>query len=78
MRKIPIILTFPEDFIRDLHSYVPRRQRSNFIYKAAYNELELKKAQLAAAFKESAADEELNAEFELWDNCIGDGLVKRL
>lgn len=73
-RKIPITLTFPEEFIRDLHAYVPRRQLSQFIYKAVYDDLELKKKQMAKAFIEAAKDEELNAEFEIWDNCIGDGL----
>lgn len=28
--------------------------------------------QMAQAFKEAAKDEELNAEFEMWDSCIGD------
>lgn len=33
-----------------------------------------KKKELAQAFREAAKDEELNAEFEIWDTCIGDGI----
>lgn len=74
MRNQPITLTFPEEFIRDLHSYVPRRQLSKFVYEIVRKELESKKAKMARAFREAAQDEELSAEFELWDSCIGDGI----
>lgn len=74
MSNQPITLTFPEEFIQDLHSYIPRRQLSKFVYQIVYKELEKKKEQMARAFREAAKDEELNAEFELWDTCIGDGL----
>lgn len=74
MGKVPITLTFPEEFVRDLHSYIPRRQLSQFIYAAVFDDLENKKKQMAQAFREAAQDEELNKEAELWDNCIGDGL----
>ena len=74
MRKMPITITLPENLIRDLHSYIPRRQLSSFISKAVSNELELKKEKMAVAFREAANDEELNEEVEIWDTCIGDGL----
>ena len=74
MRKIPITITLPETLIRDLHSYIPRRQLSSFISKAVFDELEHKKEKMAIAFREAAKDEEMNEEFEIWDTCIGDGL----
>jgi hypothetical protein len=74
MRKVPITITMPETLIFDLHSYIPRRQVSNFISKIVFDELEHKKEMMAAAFREAAKDEELNDEFKLWDACIGDGL----
>lgn len=74
MRNLPITLTFPEEFIRDLHSYVPKRQLSRFFYEIAQKEIEHKKQELAQAFREAAQDEDLNAEFEVWDTCVGDGV----
>lgn len=74
MRKVPITITLPEDLIRDLHSYIPRRQLSSFISKAVFERLEHKKESMASAFREAATDEELNQEFDVWDTCIGDGL----
>ena len=74
MRKIPITLSFPEQIVKDLHAYIPRRQLSMFVYETVQRELELKKQEMAQAFREAAMDEDLNAEFELWDPCVGDGL----
>lgn len=74
MRKVPITITLPENLIRDLHSYIPRGQLSRFISQAVFDELEHKKEKMARAFREAAADEDLNEEFEIWDTCIGDGL----
>lgn len=74
MKKVPITITLPESLIRDLHSYIPRRQLSSFISKAVFDELEQKKEKMAIAFREAANDEDLNKEFEIWDTCIGDGL----
>ena len=74
MKNLPITLTFPESFIRDLHSYIPKRKLSHFFYEIGQKEIESKKKELAQAFREAAKDEELNAEFEIWDNCIGDGI----
>ena len=43
MRKIPITITLPESLIRDLHSYIHRRQLSKCISKAVSDELEHEK-----------------------------------
>lgn len=74
VRNLPITLTFPEDFLRDLHSYVPKRQLSRFFYELGQKELEHKKQELAQAFREAAEDENLNEEFNVWDTCVGDGI----
>lgn len=74
MKKVPITITLPESLIRDLHSYIPRRQLSSFISQAVFDELEHKKEKMAMAFREAATDEDLSEEFEMWDTCAGDGL----
>ena len=74
MRKVPITITMPEALIRDLHSYIPRRQVSSFIAKAVFDELEHRKEKMAIAFREASQDEELNSEFEIWNKFVGDGL----
>jgi hypothetical protein len=74
MKNVPITLTFSENFMRDLHTYVPKRKFSKFFYELAQKEIEKRKQDLAQAFREAAQDEDLNAESELWDACIGDGI----
>jgi hypothetical protein len=74
MKKIPITITLPKSLIEDLHSYIPRRQLSHFISQAVFDELKHKKEMMAQAFREASQDEKLNAELEIWDVSIGDGL----
>ncbi len=74
MSNIPITITLPEDQIKELHLYIPRRKISNFIADLVRKGLETKKQQLACEFREAAQDEERNAEIQLWDTTIGDGI----
>lgn len=74
MRKIPITITLPEDVIRDMRSYISQRKISQFISELVKKEIANKKKALIKEFQEAAKDEEMNAEFEIWDSCIGDGL----
>jgi hypothetical protein len=74
MKNIPITLTLPESLIRDLHLYVSRRQISKFVAQMVAKGLETKKEKLAREFREASQDAERNAEIELWDTLIGDGL----
>ncbi len=74
MRKIPITLTLPESLVKDLHLYISRRHISKFVTQMVEKGLEIKKELLAREFREANQDRERNAEIELWDNLIGEGL----
>lgn len=74
MKNVPITLTLPENLVKDLHLYVSRRQISKFVAKMVQRGLEIKKDKLARDFREASQDAERNAEIELWDTAIGDGL----
>jgi hypothetical protein len=74
MRNIPITLTLPEDLIKDLHLYISRRQISKFVAEQVENGLKIKRETLAREFREANQDAERNAEIELWDTLIGDGI----
>lgn len=71
MRNLPITLTFPEKFIKDLHSYVPKRHLSRFIYEIVQKELDHKREyEMAQAFKEAAQDENLNKDSKEWKQFV--------
>lgn len=74
MKNIPITLTLPESVVRDLHLYISRRQISKFVAELVERGLEAKKDKLAREFREASQDAERNAEIELWDSTIEDGL----
>lgn len=74
MKNLPITLTLPENLIRDLHLYIAKRQISKFIAEMLKKELEHKKKLLAREFQEASQDSERNAEIQLWDTLIEEGL----
>ena len=74
MKKIPITLTFPESLVKDLHLYISPRQISKFVAQMVEKGLENKKEMLAREFREASQDSERNAEIEIWDTTIGDGI----
>lgn len=74
MKNIPITLSLPEHLVRDLHLYVSRRQMSKFVAEMVEKGLETKKENLAKEFREASKDKERNAEIELWDTLINEGL----
>ena len=74
MKNIPITLTLPESLVKDLHLYIPRRQISKFVAKMVTKGVETEKQKLAREFREASQDIERQAEIELWDTAIGDGL----
>ena len=74
MKNIPITLTLPENFVRDLHLYISRRGISKFVTKAVVKGLETEKQKMAREFREASQDEERNAEVELWDSLSDEGL----
>lgn len=74
MKNIPITLTLPENLVKDLHLYISRRQISKFVTEVVKKGLESKKEILAREFREASQDAERNAEIELWDTLIDEGL----
>ena len=74
MKKIPITLSFPESLVKDLHLYISPRQISKFVAQMVEKGLENKKEMLAREFREASQDSERNAEIEMWDTTIGDGI----
>jgi predicted oxidoreductase (fatty acid repression mutant protein) len=74
MKKIPITLTLPESLIKDLHLYISRGQISKFVAQMVTKGLETEKQKLAKEFQEASQDSERNAEIEIWDTLIGDGI----
>lgn len=47
---------------------------SKFDAQALENGLMNEKMKLVREFKRAAEDEDLNAEFEIWDSCVEDGI----
>lgn len=74
MKNIPITLSLSENLVKDLHLYIPRRQISKFVAQMVEKGLEKEKQKLAREFQEASQDVERNAEIEIWDTLIGDGL----
>ena len=74
MKKIPITLTLPEDLVRELHLYISRRQISKFVAQLVHKGLENKKDRLAREIREAAQDAERNAEIEIFDALLDEGL----
>lgn len=74
MKNIPITLSLPEEMVKDLHLYIPRRQISRFVVEMVKEGLEHKKELIAQEFREASLDKEREEEIEFWDKAIGDGL----
>lgn len=74
MKNIPITLTLPEDLVRDLHLYISKRQISKFVAQLVQKGLESKKERLAREIREAAQDTERNAEIEVFDALLDEGL----
>jgi metal-responsive CopG/Arc/MetJ family transcriptional regulator len=76
MKHIRMTLTLPEDLVRDLHLYVSKRQISKFIAQLVQEGLETKKNQLAREIRKAAQDAERNAEIEMFDALLDEGLAE--
>ncbi|PJD97612.1 MAG: hypothetical protein CK425_03015 [Parachlamydia sp.] len=74
MKKISITLTFPESLIKHLHLYISQGQISKFVTQMVTNGLGAEKQKLAKEFQEAHQDSERNAEIEIWNALIGDGI----
>ena len=74
MKNLPIILTLPENIIKDLHLYIPKGQINKFAAELFEKGLQDKKKLLARELQEASQDQERNAEIALWDTLSGEGL----
>jgi hypothetical protein len=74
MKNVPITLTLPENLVKDLHLYISRRHISKFVAQMVEKGLESRKEMLAKEFREASQDSERNAEIEIWDTTLGDGI----
>jgi hypothetical protein len=74
MKRVPITLTLPEDLVKDLHLYLTKGKISKFVSQMVEKGLAVEKEKIAREFREASLDSERNAEIELWDTALGDGL----
>ncbi len=54
--------------------YLSKELISKFDSQALENDLRSVEKKLVHEFRRAAEDEDLNAEFEIWDSCAGDGI----
>lgn len=73
-KKINQTFSLPPDLSRDLHTYVRRREMSQFVSEAIRKELELKKEELKKAYLAANEDEGQREVTIEWDTTISDGL----
>lgn len=72
-KKINQTFSIPQDISQELHTYVKRREMSQFVSEAIRKELEVKKDELRHAYLMSNKDEgQLQATKE-WESTISDG-----
>ena len=74
MKKLPMSIFLPEDLVRDLRSYVPKRKISEFIARSIEEKLKTKKAQMAKDLITASSDNMRIKECESWDTLLEDGL----
>lgn len=74
MKRIPITLTLPEGLVKDLHLYLAKGKISKFVSQMVEKGLAAEKEKIAREFREASQDSDRNAEIELWDSALGDGL----
>jgi hypothetical protein len=73
-KKINQTFSIPSDVSRELHTYVKRREMSQFVSNAIRKELEFKKEELRKAYlaaNEDAGQQEAAGE---WEATLGDGI----
>jgi hypothetical protein len=72
-KKINQTFSIPLDVSQDLHTYVKRREMSQFVSDAIRKELEYKKEELRKAYLSSNKDEGQHEAMGEWENTISDG-----
>ncbi|MGH2612847.1 MAG: hypothetical protein ACRDFB_07335 [Rhabdochlamydiaceae bacterium] len=72
-KKINQTFSIPIDVSQELHTYVKRREMSQFVSEAIRKELETKKNELRLAYSKSNNDEGQSETTKDWENTLGDG-----
>ncbi|MBY0530079.1 MAG: hypothetical protein K2P51_07840 [Rhabdochlamydiaceae bacterium] len=72
-KKINQTFSIPLDVSQDLHTFVKRREMSQFVSNAIRKELASKKEELKQAYLASNEDEGQQTSMEDWKNTINDG-----
>jgi hypothetical protein len=72
-KKINQTFSIPLDVSRDLHTYVKRREMSQFVSNAIRKELESKKEELKEAYLSANKDEGQREVMDEWESTISDG-----
>ena len=72
-KKINQTFSIPQDVSRELHTYVRRREMSQFVSNAIRKELFFRKNELRQAYLSANADEGQQEAMKEWKNTIQDG-----
>lgn len=72
-KKINQTFSIPLDISQELHTYVKRREMSQFVSEAIRKELETKKDELRQAYQMANKDEGQRETIEEWEDTTGDG-----
>jgi len=73
IKKINQTFSIPSDISQDLHTYVKRREMSQFVSAAIRKELEHRKEELRKAYFSSLKDEGQEEAMTDWESTTGDG-----
>jgi len=72
-KRINQTFSIPVDISQDLHTYVKRREMSQFVSDAIRKELESKKEELRKAYLSASKDEGQREAMDEWESTISDG-----
>jgi hypothetical protein len=72
-KKINQTFSIPLDVSQELHTYVKRREMSQFVSDAIRKELKSKKEELRQAYLAANKDQGQKEAMVEWENTIGDG-----
>ncbi len=72
-KKINQTFSIPSDVSQELHTYVKRREMSQFVSNAIRKELEFKKEELRNAYLAASQDEGQQEAIDEWESTVGDG-----
>lgn len=73
-KKINQTFSIPADVSQELHTYVKRREMSQFVSNAIRKELEFKKQELKKAYLAASQDEGQQEGIDEWESTVGDGI----